>query len=483
MSSILSIILVIVMAFSSVGSVTAALEEPVSFDAKISLDGDGILALAGAEATEETKQTINIVKDIVNVLTLKGVGDKNCAELDLLAGEDVMLSIGVKNAEDGGIIAASSLLGSQVITVSAETVQALMQQVQASVSEASNGLGSLQDLDKEQIAKDAAEIIEKTIKAFEEKKGETETGDFTVDDLKFTAKTPINMTYTEFMELVLNSTKELLAKESMKPIVESASKDKDLFAEIDKEIEKLNNMSEDEKPEVQFAIYANETQDSYFVCDLTRKDKDAEEDKAQTMHVGVGTAGDLVRIRFNNEQKDEVMNIAADVATKENTANLQAHVNSKDGSVADITLASDAAGNLDMVFDINSKDAVAKLLVKTEPAEGERMKYTLDVFMNNAEQPLVNVTGTAGKGGETVSVFEGEDITVLPLETLMSDADATVTGRLQMTMTASLLKSITVLTKNLPEDTASWLNKQLMQQMMPKTVTPSLPQSAPATED
>ena len=65
----------------------------------------------------------------------------------------------------------------------------------------------------------------------------------------------------------------------------------------------------------------------------------------------------------------------------------------------------------------------------------------------------------------------------------MSDADATVTGRLQMTMTASLLKSITVLTKNLPEDTATWLNKQLMQQMMPKTVTPSLPQSAPATED
>ena len=180
------------------------------------------------------------MKDIVGALTLKGVADKDNAELDMLAGDDVMLSIGVKNAEDGGLIAASSLLGSQVISVSAETVQALQQQMQASMTEASAGMGGLENLDKEQIAKDFAEIVEKAMKAFEEKKGETETGDFTVDDLKFTAKTPVNMTYTEFMELVLNSAKELLAKESLQPVVQAASKDKDLIAEIDKEIEKLN---------------------------------------------------------------------------------------------------------------------------------------------------------------------------------------------------------------------------------------------------
>ena len=43
MNSILSIVMVIVMAFSSIGGVTAALKEPVSFDAKINVDADGIL--------------------------------------------------------------------------------------------------------------------------------------------------------------------------------------------------------------------------------------------------------------------------------------------------------------------------------------------------------------------------------------------------------------------------------------------------------
>ena len=475
MNSILSILLVIVMAFSSIGGATAVLTNPVSFDAKINVDADGILALAGTEATEETKQTVTIVKDIVSALTLKGVAAKDSAELDVFAGDDVMLSIGVKNAEDGGLIAASSLLGSQVITVSAETVQALQQQMQASVNEASAGFGGMENLDKEQIAKDVAEIVEKVMKAFEEKKGETETGDFTVDDLKFTAKTPVNMTYTEFMELILNSTKELLAKESLQPIVQAASKDKDLIAEIDKEIEKLNSMTEEEKPEVQFALYSNENEGGYFVCDLTKAAKE-ETEKAETMHVGIGGGEDPARIRFSIEQNQETMNITADIA-KDKTADLKAHVNAKDGSVADIAVTCDAAGSLDMAFDINSKDAVAKILVKTEPVEGERTKYALDVFMNNTEQPLVNITGTVGKGGDAVSVYEGENVTTVPFETLMNDTDGTASGKLQMTLTAGVLKAITVLTKNLPEDTGIWLNKQIMQVMMPKTTTITKPQS------
>ena len=480
MNSILSIVMAIVMAFSSIGGVTAALEEPVSFDAKISVDADGILALAGTEITEETKQTVSIVKDILGVLTLKGVAAKDNAELDLLAGNDVMLSVGVKNAEDGGLLAASSLLGSQVISVSAETVQALQQQAQASMTEATAGMGGLENLDREQIAKDFAEIAEKAMKAFEEKKGETETGDFTVDDMKFTAKTPVNMTYTEFMELVLNSAKELLAKESLQPVVQAAGKDKDLIAEIDKEIEKLNSMPEEEKPEVQFALYSNENEGGYFVCDMTRAAKE-ENDKAETMHAGIGGGEEPARIRFSMKQNQETMDIAADIA-KDNTADLRAHVNAKDGSVADIAVTFDATGNLDIAADINSGDVAAKMLLKTEATEDERTKYTLDVFMNNNEQPLVNITGSAGKGGETVSVYEGEDVTVLPFETLMNDTEGTASGKLQMTLTAGVLKAITTLTKNLPADTATWLNKQVMQMMMPKTTT-TIPQGETVTAE
>ena len=477
MNSILSLVMVIVMAFSSIGGATAVLTEPVSFDARINVDADGIMALAGTEVPEETKQTFNVVKDILGAVTLKGVADKDNAELDLFAGDDVMLSIGVKNAEDGVLIAASSLLGSQVISVSAGTVQALQQQMQAAMTEASAGLGGIENLDNVQVAKDVAEIAEKAMKAFEEKKGETETGEFTVDEMKFTAKTPVNMTYTEFMELVLNSTKELLGKESIRPLVEAAGKDRDLIAEIDKEIEKLGSMPEEEKPDVQFALYSNENEGGYFVCDMTKAAKE-EAEKAETMHVGVGGGEEQVRIRFGFEKNQETMNISADI-TKDNTADLRAHVNAKDGGVADITVTFDAAGKLDMAFDINSKDAVAKILVKTEPVEGGRTKYSMDVFMDNAEQPVVNITGSAGKGGETVSVYEGEDVTVLPFETLMNDTDGTATGKLQVTLTANVLKAITVLAKNLPEDTATWLNKQVVQMMVPKKpAAPAVPNTA-----
>ena len=289
------------------------------------------------------------------------------------------------------------------------------------------------------------------------------------------------MTYTEFMELVLNSTKELLAKESLQPVVQAASKDKDLIAEIDKEIEKLNSMPEEEKPEVQFALYSNENEGGYFVCDMTKAAKE-ETEKPETMHVGIGGGEEPVRIRFSFEQNQETMNIAADVS-KDNAADLKAHVNAKDGSVADIAVTCDAAGSLDMAFDINSKDAVAKILAKTEPVEGERTKYTLDVFMNNAEQPLVNITGSVGKGGEAVSVYEGENITVLPFETLMNDTDGTASGKLQITLTAGILKAITVLTRNLPEETGTWLNKQVMQQMMPKTTTITKTQTETVTAE
>ena len=51
MNAALGILLALIMAFSSIGGTPVQSEEPVSFDAKISLDGEAILNLAGAGAT------------------------------------------------------------------------------------------------------------------------------------------------------------------------------------------------------------------------------------------------------------------------------------------------------------------------------------------------------------------------------------------------------------------------------------------------
>ncbi|MBP5729392.1 MAG: hypothetical protein J6Y48_20180, partial [Clostridia bacterium] len=52
-----------------------------------------------------------------------------------------------------------------------------------------------------------------------------------------------------------------------------------------------------------------------------------------------------------------------------------------------------------------------------------------------------------------------------------SDNAATL-GQISLTATANLLKAVTVLAKNLPEEAAAWLNaqvKQMMTQGMPGT--------------
>ena len=43
-----------------------------------------------------------------------------------------------------------------------------------------------------------------------------------------------------------------------------------------------------------------------------------------------------------------------------------------------------------------------------------------------------------------------------------------MTGQLSLTATANLLKAVTVLAKNLPEEAADWLNAQVKQLMAPK---------------
>ncbi len=65
----------------------------------------------------------------------------------------------------------------------------------------------------------------------------------------------------------------------------------------------------------------------------------------------------------------------------------------------------------------------------------------------------------------------------------MNETDGTASGKLQITLTAGILKAITVLTRNLPEETGTWLNKQVMQQMMPKTTTITKTQTETVTAE
>ena len=171
MNSVLGILVALIMAFSSIGGTPVQTEGPVSFDAKISLDAQSLLNLAGAGASvpEETEKTITVVSDILDALTVKGVADKDAGEIDLYAGNDLLLSLGTRNTEEGMRI-ASSLLGNQVILISAEMMQASRQQIMASAQGMNLQalVDALKNLDEEQLQKDYIEIFGNIVKAVEE---------------------------------------------------------------------------------------------------------------------------------------------------------------------------------------------------------------------------------------------------------------------------------------------------------------------------
>ena len=481
MTGILTYIMVIVMAFSSLGGVTANIEDTVSFDAKIGMDAETVLAMAGAtgtEVTEETQQSMKVVGDVLNVLTLKGTATKDAVELALLANEDVILSLGVKNAEAGSTF-ASSLLGSNTIFFPAEMLEAMQQQATQGISAQASGfdasaLDQLQNLDKEQIEKDVAELGEKLAQAIEAKKGETETGEFTADGLAFTARTPVNMTYDEFMELVLTGAKELAEKESLKPVIQATGKD--IGAEIDKTLEDIKNQPEEDKPSLSLMAYTDADNCAYYTCEMAKTAKE-EGAAGEQLYFAFGEVDGLNRVRFNGDIEKQKMDITS-VSSKEGVLDMKATVEAETGT-SDITVTQDEAGTLELVADIKSAETNAKLIVKAEPAEGERTAFSLEMYMGDAEKALLALTGSAGKGGELLSVFEGENVTSIPLEAL-SDENSTEFKKIMTTLMASLLKGITNLTKNLPEDSGTWLNKMVMQAMMPQTNT--VPQGEPVVE-
>ena len=467
MNSVLGILVALIMAFSSIGGTPVQTEGPVSFDAKISLDAQSVLNMAGAGASvpEETEKTIAAVSDILNALTMKGVADKDAGEIDLYAGNDLLFSLGARSTEEG-IKIASSLFGNQVLFLSAEILQASQQQMQASAQgmDIQALTDTVQKLDEEQIRKDFEEVAEKVAKALEEKKGETENGTYTVDDMTFTAKTPVNMTYTEFMTLGLNGMKELLEKESLKPLIQVLSNDTDLSASIDESIKHLNEQPEEEKPEAQIAIYTDENANTYSVLDFSRTTNN------ESVHIAFGSVDKLTKVRIAFTQTKESADIII-IGAEDGSVNVLAKVD--DGKdTADITYNKDAAGKAEMICKINSAGTEATIVARTEPAGNERTQYSMDVFFGNTEKALLTITGTAGKGGETVSVYDGEGITAIPVEKLSDSKDTTATTQLYMSLMTNAMKAVSTLVKNLPDESATWVNSQLTQMMNPQTKTP-----------
>ncbi len=470
MTSFFSLILVIVMAFTSIGGMTANLEETSSFDVKVSADAATVMALTGTAVTEETQGTAKVIEDILGSITLKGTADKETTELALFAGTDVLLSLGVKNIE-GGYLFASSLLGDKTLTITKELIEQTQQQMMGSVSQsATSGMdlqslsAQMETLDKEQVSKDGEEIYQKLKAEIDAKYGEPESGEFTVDGMTFVTKTPVNISYAELTELVLNAVKELLGKESMQPIVQAAGQGTDINASIDEALEKVKNQPEEERPEVQLSVYKDADECEYIVCDAATKGSEDGSVKAENIHAAGGTIDGKERVLITSNTVNFDMTTEK---AEDGSGEMQMKLT---GDGMDISVVSKSAADqsTDATCDMNVQGMPVKAHFVTTK-EGERTNFQAEIYM--MDKLLLTLSGSAGKGGEMVSAFEGGEITNIPFEKLMDTNDTTTANQIQMVMMSSLLSAITTLSKNVPEDTAAWLTSQLAAMMNPGSST------------
>ena len=101
----------------------------------------------------------------------------------------------------------------------------------------------------------------------------------------------------------------------------------------------------------------------------------------------------------------------------------------------------------------------------------------MNLYFGNPEKLLLTVTGSYGKGGSPVSVYEGDDITVTSLEDLKNDETGKATTPVKMMLSANAMMAVATLAKNLPDDTAAWIAEQVR-----KLVSSSPKKTAPTSE-
>lgn len=450
---------------------SASVEEPSVFAVNISADSESILAASGAPVSDaDFKQTAKLIEDILNVVTLKGVSDKDSFELDLCTDDSVLLSLGTKATEEG-VIFASSMLGNETLSISNEMLQMMQQQMVASMAQANTASGSMDlkavmeqlgTMDWNQVSKDATEAFAPLMTAFEEKTGDPETGEFTVDGMNFTVKVPVNLTYAEMTELLLTCSKDLFSRESMQPLVQMLSNGQDLIGDIEKSLEDLKNTPDGQGPELALATYASEDGSTYIAADAIQKAGEDSTAQAENMHIGFGQVAGQTRIQvaFNGLAFD-----LAAMPAEDGSFSLMANLTGA-GLEAKVNIQSLPDGTSDTTVDILAQGLPLRAHITTANESGVA-NVLADVFVLSMEKPMVSLNIRSGKGGEKASVYEGEDITVTSLDNLMTSEDQAAAELYQVKIATGYLSAITDLIKVLPEDSADLLSKMMQQMMAP----------------
>ena len=235
---------------------------------------------------------------------------------------------------------------------------------------------------------------------------------------------------------------------------------------VDTAIENWKNLPDEAKYDLAIAMYSDENGSAYFACDVERKGAEDGSVQADSLHLGAGQGGNGVEAHVKATQGalDMTVTTAEDGSTE-----IQAQITAEE-MAADINEKHAADGSSETTIQATAQGMPLTIHI-VEAVENEQKVAQVEVFLMGMENPLVTVHCVSGKGGEFVSVFEGEDITTVTMEQLGSTEDTTLAGQLQMNLISGLMQGIMTLGQHVPEDTALWLNTQLANMMSPDAST------------
>lgn len=230
MKKILALVLSLILSLSSIGAVadegfTAKLDFEIAFDQ--------LMTLAAAEMDEETAAAAQMILPLLNKMDLQVVAADEQVQLSLAANNMPIASLAL-GMQENQIVIVSDLFPSYCLTLSLETVEALL-------TEAASAMPQI-DAATEEAMEDALEDFgEKLALQLHNYIGQLETGNFVVDGEKFTAKIPVNITLEEMAVLIMTLVKDLAAEPALA----------NLFAMLDVEItgldEAIAQMQQDAK--------------------------------------------------------------------------------------------------------------------------------------------------------------------------------------------------------------------------------------------
>lgn len=331
---------------------------------KINLNADGITALTGGANETLAKQAAMIV-ELVNALGITMTSDGKDAELIISANDQPIAGLGVIKSEDKMLL-VSELFPNYALAVDAKAMSGMMSGMMSGAEGGTTG-GIPGGFTMPQISmtdEQAAALMAPLTKLagdLQAKIGEPEAAEETMYGATFTAKTPINLTTRELLEMVLPAVKEVVSQEGFVSIMEqlkAQGMNISFSAEnIDTKIEELKNTKDEELPAMNAAIYSNEAGDSMFALKMTKAE--------QIVTVNAGSvAGETVTEVDVSPQFHLLLNIA------KGKAKLCLQITPQEGMLLDID------GDVEY--------------------SAEAIKAVVAVKMNDAELGNLTIDGTPG---------------------------------------------------------------------------------------